>query len=431
MQTRTRSKIVSVSRVSFATAAALAALGCGASEDPKSPSDPNAPADVLHDLHALSIPKGGTSFYTPILHLKPAEDITYCTYTQVMADRDLFVHSTRGTQSKFGHHTLLFYASSQEEPRTERCSGQSMESLHQMIGGGGGEGTATWVPPDNVGSIVPRGSQFVLQSHWINTGQNEIDVQAMMITEPGQDGPGRIEAGTLAVVDLAFQIPPMGHASTTTECTFDSDRHLLMSIGHEHEWGTHVRAEVTRVGGRVESLFDRPFKPTDVFEPPINGYTVEQPLVFSKGDTLRMSCEWQNTTTEGLAFPREMCVFFGFTMDPGDARCINGGWMSAGSGDAGVSLPGTPCAAPSDPGNEPGVGKYCTSKGGECAATGAAICLADYTSGGFGNFCTKLCSTDTDCGQGAACLGASGTPKVCMPLKCLGGAAPDAGAPAP
>jgi len=428
------------SSVRLLAVASLVLAGCAGSEKSSSSSaaqsDPNAPADVLSDLKVLPTPEGGMSFYTPVIHVKPGEDVTYCTFTKTIADHDLFVHSTRGSQSKWGHHSLLFFAPAPVDPHTEICTGQSMESLRQMIGGGGGEGTATWAPPENVGTIVPRGSQLVLQSHWINTGEQATDVQAMMITEPGQDGPGRIEAGTLTVLDLGFQVPPRAPGSTTTECMFESDFHMLMSIGHEHEWGTHVRAEVTRADGKVESLFDRPFSPSDVFDPPINGYTVEQPLVISKGDTLRMSCDWQNTTDEPLGFPREMCVFFGFTMDPGDARCINGGWMAAGtSGDGGVPIAGPPCAAVSDPGNDQGVGKYCTKQGGECSGTGAALCLADYTTGGFGDFCTKLCSSDDVCGSGAVCIGASGSPKICMPTSCLGvrtsdGGAPEAGATA-
>jgi hypothetical protein len=413
--------------------ASLFLFGCGGSTGssvPGNTKDPAAPAQVVADLKPLATPPGGMAFYTPILKLEPGADVTECTYLSTITDKDLFVHTTRGTESKMGHHALLFYSTTSVEPHTEVCAGQSMETLRQMIGGAGGEGQATWTPPDNVGTIVPKGSQFVLQSHWINTSVDTLDVQAMMITEPGKDGPGRIEAGTLTVLDVGFQVPPMGAGNTTTECTFDSAHHLLMSIGHEHEWGTHVHAEVTRTSGAVEQLFDRAFSPHDTFDPPINGYSVDQPLVFSKGDKIRMSCEWQNTTTEALGFPREMCVFFGFTMDPGDARCLNGGWLTAGPpGDAGAGPSGPPCAVPGAPGNDAGVGKYCTAKGGECAGSGATICIADYSSSAFGDFCTKLCSSDTDCGAGALCLGTGSTPKVCMPAACVGGAAPDAGAP--
>jgi hypothetical protein len=89
------------------------------------------------------------------------------------------------------------------------------------------------------------------------------------------------------------------------------------------------------------------------------------------------------------------------------------------SGGASTTLDGPPCAEPGDSGNELGVGKHCTEGGGECASTsGANLCLADYVSGDFGNFCAASCSSDDDCGSGATCMG-SGARAVCFPDQCV------------
>jgi hypothetical protein len=232
----------------------------------------------------------------------------------------------------------------------------------------------------------------------------------MMVTQPGTDSPDRITAGTLTVLDLLFEVPPGVQAETTTQCAFDKDYRMMMTIGHEHEWGTHVRADLTRTTGETQLLFDRPFTPHDVFEPPVDSYPIADPLVLAAGDTLQLTCAWDNTTGDALSFPREMCVFFGYTLEPGDVRCINGTWI------------GPPCAAIGAPGNENGVGKYCTAGGGECAANGSAsICLADYTQGEFGDFCTKLCAQDADCGSGAVCSGSDpqAPTKACIPATCV------------
>jgi hypothetical protein len=386
---------------------------------------------VLSSLQVLPTPAGGMALYTPVIRkIQPGADVTHCTYTDVVTDEDLFVHTTKGVESSMGHHVILYYTTSPEKPRTEECFGQGMEKLNQIIGGGGGEGAAFYDPPANVGAIIPKGSQFVIQTHWINTGADPVDVQAMMVTVPGEDGPDRIVTGTVTAVDLSFQVPAMGKLNSSAECVFEEDHQLLMAIGHEHEWGTHVRADLTRVDGTAETLFDRDFKPSDVFDPPINAYTVEKPLQFRKGDKLKMSCDWRNTTTDLLSFPREMCVFFGYSMEEGDARCINGVWIHPGAsaGDAGAGQSGPPCAAVDAPGNEKGIGKYCTKGGKQCTGS-ASICIADYSSGAFGDFCTTLCNDDSTCGSGATCLGQGG-PKVCIPTSCLGGSAADAGAAA-
>jgi hypothetical protein len=410
---------------------AMTLLACGNSgATPGGPAGaPKPPSEVLSNLTVLPTPPGGLAIYTPIIkHIAPGADVTYCTYTEITADKDLFIHSTNGTESSMGHHVLLMTATSHEAPRTEVCSGQAMENLRQLIGGGGGEGTATNnapLPP-NVGMIIPKGSQFVVQTHWINTGTEPVDVQAMVVTEPGPDSADRIALGTLTVVDLGFKVPALSRASSSTECVFNEEHRLLMNIGHEHEWGTHVRAEVTHAAGsQPVVLFDRDFTPHDTFNPPQGVYPLAAPLVIAKGDTLKMSCDWDNTTSSPLTFPREMCVFFGYSMEPGDNRCINGNWVTTGTaaGDAGINVPGPPCAAEGAPGNENGVGKYCTRGGGECAGSQASICLSDYTVGAL-DFCTTLCADDSGCGSQARCVGAAtSATKVCMPVACAPAAA--------
>jgi len=422
-------RIMSDSRHGVYVANALVAVSCalssGCSGSAESES-PTRPAGVLPELEIVPTPAGGIALYTPIIEdIQPGSDVTYCTFTDHVTDSDLFIHTTQGSQSSMGHHSLMFYTQEPEEPHTAPCGGQAMEKLRQILGGGGGEGTSVWIPPDNVGVLVPAGSQLVIQTHWINVAPEPVDVQAMMVTLPGTDSPDRIAAGTMTVLDLLFEVPAGAQAETTTQCVFDKDYRMMMTIGHEHEWGTHVRADVTRLSGETQLLFDRPFTPHDVFEPPVDAYPVENALLLAAGDTLQLTCAWDNTTGEALAFPREMCVFFGYTLESGDARCINGSWIGAGGG--GTALQGPPCAAEGAPGNENGVGKYCTAAGGECASNGAAsICLADYTTGEFGNFCTKLCADDTDCGTGAVCTGSDpqAATKACIPSECVSSMTP-------
>ena len=37
-------------------------------------------------------------------------------------------------------------------------------------------------------------------------------------------------------------------------------------------------------------------------------WPVEAPFVIRPGDRFRMTCQWQNTGTDSLLFPEEMCV---------------------------------------------------------------------------------------------------------------------------
>jgi len=79
------------------------------------------------------------------------------------------------------------------------------------------------------------------------------------------------------------------------------------------------------------------------------------------------------------------------------------------------------CGMPGDPGNELGVGKFCTMLG-DCETTpDAPLCaiLGDPTA----FFCTKICAAPGDagvneCGTGAECI-CSGGNCGCVPSSCL------------
>ena len=101
-----------------------------------------------------------------------------------------------------------------------------------------------------------------------------------------------------------------------------------------------------------------------------------------------------------------------------------GGVGSGGSGSGGssnASPSGTPtgmsgCGSPGDRGNAEGVGKYCSKGGNQCSGNGSAtFCTADFVDGP--SFCTKPCSTDADCGAGAACNHQSAG-SGCVPATC-------------
>lgn len=416
----------------LAIALGMASVACGSSSSSTTPVNEGRPAEVLASLKDVPVPPGGMAVYTPVIkQIPPGADVTYCTYTDTLTKEALFVHTTKGSQSTFGHHVILFYSNAPEKPRTEECFGQDMAKFRQLLGGSGGEGFSFWDPPKNVGTAVPAGAQLVIQTHWINTGTEPVDVQAMMVTEPGDTGPDRIEAGSVAVVDTTFRVPAKQHFEETTECVFDRERRLMMVLGHEHEWGTHVKAEIVRAAGGTDLVFDKPYAPDNVFNPPAQPYPLDAPLVIGVGDKVRMTCTWENTRADPLEFPLEMCVFFGYSLDAEDAHCVDGAWEStSSSGDAGAPS-GPPCVTEGAKGNEKGVGEFCSKGGAQCADNGsgnAVICAADF--GGPG-FCTKPCVDQSSCGTGTVCTGdsATSTTKGCLPVECAPPWALDGGAP--
>jgi hypothetical protein len=73
------------------------------------------------------------------------------------------------------------------------------------------------------------------------------------------------------------------------------------------------------------------------------------------------------------------------------------GGGTGGSGDGGTPIAMKPCAAAGDPGNETGVGEFCSPSGGQCLGnTGASLCLGDFVQESFANR-TMICADDSEC----------------------------------
>ncbi len=132
------------------------------------------------------------------------------------------------------------------------------------------------------------------------------------------------------------------------------------------------------------------------------------------GERVEVECSYENPGAEPVPFGDssldEMCFAGLYRYPRGE-----GGMVCSTS--AGPTIEGPPCAKPGAPGNEKGVGKLCSEGGGECSGS-APLCIADYADGDFANFCTVVCTDDTECGTGAICLGSGGT-AVCLPTACL------------
>jgi hypothetical protein len=186
---------------------------------------------------------------------------------------------------------------------------------------------------------------------------------------------------------------------------------------HMHQLGTHFRASFV-VGGEEQVVHDEAYHFEEQYQ-----IVLDEPVHLNPGDAIRTECTWQNGTGETVGFGEssdtEMCFDILFQY-PARGSGFCGG---SGSG-ARPDLGGPACAEENDLGNELGIGKFCEQDGGQCGD--GNICLADYVDGELGNFCTKSCSDDADCGEGALCVG-DGAQAVCFPTACADEIGPDAG----
>jgi hypothetical protein len=135
-------------------------------------------------------------------------------------------------------------------------------------------------------------------------------------------------------VNLGFTLAPSTHSTSHVDCVAGSDINMLMMTNHMHDFGSSATSEVVRAeGSTTEMMHD---DPTWTYEMQFNAnysvWSVAEPFVVHKGDTIRTTCNWNNERAEAVTFPREMCVGVGFVLARGDnphaPACINGQWLS-------------------------------------------------------------------------------------------------------
>lgn len=403
--------------------AAAASTACGSDKSGSSGFPPPA--------------EGFTRLTAPVIaNIGPGDDVMYCQYVLAPTDRDLDILSVGGYQSAYGHHIVAFSSTATDVPlgTSRLCQGEDNTALGAFLGGVGGEsGTGKNVLPPGVAFRLPKGSGIMLNTHFLNTSTKTIQGEGVLDVQFAEVDPSRKIAGFFTNVDIGFDLPPNQKSIVDNSCTAARDLDFFAFANHMHDYGTSTYTDVTHVGGAVDMLHaDSTWSYEMQFNAVYTKWDIATPYHLAKGDVLHTHCEWSNTSSADLQFPREMCIGVGFFLSDGSPApmCFNGIWLEGGAkagGDGGTFIPGPPCAQTDAPGNEIGVGKYCTKGGGQCP-TSASICLADYTTGEFGDFCTKICNVDTDCGSGATCRGASTSSiKTCIPTSCLVGSTTDAG----
>ena len=285
--------------------------------------------------------------------IQPGGDTTHCQYVMAPLDHDADILDVRGAQSKFGHHAVAFSytPSATDQVGSEiKCMMGNNEfsasagttdtsSDAELSGGGylGGVSPAGGVAalPEGVAFRLKKGQGIMLNVHYINTGETPIDGNTYMDLKLADADPSRLIAAMFLNLNLGFMLPPQAQTDSNQDCVAQSDVNIIMMSNHMHEYGIHGSTQVTRADGTVEMLRDDPTWTSDmVNNPTFARWTVDDPFVLHSGDTIRTSCSWNNTTTDMITFPREMCISAGFALASGDnpsaPACFNGSWVAQG-----------------------------------------------------------------------------------------------------
>lgn len=284
-------------------AAILAGCGGGGSGDD---GGADAPPGVLDVRVPLPAPDPAyIDLVTEEETIQPGEEKMYCYYMSNHLG-DIAVRELVGLQGQYGHHiTLLTTIEPKPDGTREDCSSQmDMWKFRAYV-----------LPvdslPDGTGIHIPADTQYVLQMHYVNTG--EVPILVRDVARLHRIDPAAVTTwiATMTTNDLTVDLPP-GESTKTWDCTLAEDLDLLLVGGHMHELGTKFTVDVGPNVTSLENLYlVDPWRTEYRDAPPITLY-LTQPHHLTAGTVIRTTCTWMNPASTHVMFPAEMCSAFGY-----------------------------------------------------------------------------------------------------------------------
>lgn len=309
----------------LAAALGLAAVGCSSKAD-----DGSTPDDGK--FHPPPPAPGFQRIVAPVVEgIKPGTDQMFCQYVFGALDRDVDVLSVEGYQSKYGHH-IIAYASSVNAPLgTSRiCNTEDNTQIGAFLGGIGGDAGAAVNLPEGVAFRLPKGSSIMLNTHFLNTGHDTVNGEGVLDVKFAEADPNRTLAALFVNINLGLNVAPQTQSTADATCTLAQDMKVLMFTNHMHSLGTSAFTEVTSPGGEPRMIHEDPRWTYEMqFNPSYSNWSVNAPFELKQGDVMRTHCVWNNTSTNAVKFPDEMCVGFAFFLSQANVSptCINGTWL--------------------------------------------------------------------------------------------------------
>ncbi len=280
-------------------AAALAVLGLSCAGQ----------ADDGHLIHPPPPDEGVIRFYGPEFDVQPGEERFICYTIQLGNTQTLYIGRTHAFQSMGGHHALVLSVLNSEATTDapHECTGADMAlpSIH-FVGAGTAAGDGIALPTGMALPIEP-GRKLLVQAHYLNVTTGPVRVQDAIDLLSVPEAQVVHQGGAYTQADGTVDLPP--HVSTTRSisCTVPVAMNVPLMFPHMHEWGAHARIELTRAG-TTTTLYDGAWDPTFRDHFPIVNF--DPPLALTPEDRLTTTCTWNNTESDNLIFPREMCASF-------------------------------------------------------------------------------------------------------------------------
>lgn len=288
-------------------------------------------SESLPDDEGFSPPgvePGYTRFQPAPIEVQPGEEGIWCQWVAGPSEADQDVVDVTGAQSEIGHHAVLYATTLHEPVGTTRPCADADQLQLRFLGGVGGEGsTALDLPPGTVFRLQ-KGRSLVINTHYLNATGEPAKGESVVDVKLTEADPNNKVAAFFTNVDTAVDLAPHEESTLVTSCTLEHDLRMLAWSNHMHAFGAKALSERVLLDGSVEELRrDDYWQYEWAFNPQWVTWPADAPLEMKAGETIVTTCTWQNTSSDPVKFPTEMCIGLGFFLGEADVTCFVGTWI--------------------------------------------------------------------------------------------------------
>jgi len=304
------------------------------------------------------------------------------------------------------HHVVFSKASSPDPDGFFECDVLFQNNWIPIFIAGTGDASLTM--PEGAGHILKKGTQLTAQLHLLNATLEDVET-TIPLRFRKMNEPPELPVEVVIFGNMTIALPPDQESQVIGDCESDSDMTIFSAFPHMHYMGRSMVVEKENADGGFDEVFRS--DPYDFDQQSLTPAAIE----IKKGDTVKVICGFENTTSEVVTFGEstnnEMCFFIGFATKATHqlAGCIGG---------SGSSIAPEGCGE--DPPNEIGLGAYCTEGGNECAS--GLMCTEDIEETKGLNLCLGTsCNSSSDCGEGGVCckIDVGFQIDLCLPPSCV------------
>ena len=242
------------------------------------------------------------------LPVSAGSQAVYCTDFHLGNDGPISVIGYSSTQTTGGHHLILVLhttdtpdspptpcdQSASIDPRTG-----SMIYISQIT-------QDTQLFPPTVGIQLPANASMMLQVHYIDASQSDLQVSTTVNVLAGAAGSVTQPAAPLLFYAGNFTVPP-GQSSTFATCVMSnpSPYSFFMLAGHMHSRGTNLTIDFNLYGQPPQQIYQ-----TATWDSP-REEQFDPPLIVRPQSQFTWTCDYTNTTSQTIKEPDEMCAVLG------------------------------------------------------------------------------------------------------------------------